>query len=244
MRLRFPPLFLVLSLLAGCASGPAAVFNTFQTSLDSRRAADKAVLDPAYRYLRVTVDGRAALMVLGDIEPDPAGPIEVWYSSQREVIRLQNGRIKGAVGLTTEWRRVHLPPRPALPAWSALVAHNTTLNWSRQRDVMPGYHYGIEDSLTLAPISAPSRSALSGLAAESLQWFEETTVLPAQSLSIWREAPAHLDLPPARYALDPRQPDVVVYGEQCLARELCFSWQRWPADSGANSGPKPATATP
>ena len=231
----------MLSLLAGCASGPAAVFNTFQTSLDSRRAADKAVLDPAYRYLRVTVDGRAALMVLGDIEPDPAGPIEVWYSAQREVIRLQNGRIKGAVGLTTEWRRVRLPP---LPEWSALVAQNTTLTWSRPRDVMPGYHYGIEDSLTLAPISAPSRSALTGLAAESLQWFEETTLLPAHSRSIWREAPAHLDLPPARYALDPRQPDVVVYGEQCLARELCFSWQRWPANSGANSGPKPATATP
>jgi len=26
--------------------------------------------------------------------------------------------------------------------------------------------------------------------------------------------------------------EAVVYGEQCLAPELCFTWQRWPVQAG------------
>ena len=55
--------------------------------------ADGAALDPAYRYLRAVVDGRSALLVLGYTDTDPAtpaaAPIEVWYSAEGELIRLQ-----------------------------------------------------------------------------------------------------------------------------------------------------------
>lgn len=229
MRLRLSALLLLPLLVAGCASGPSAIVDTFRTSLESRRAADAASLDPKFRYLRITIDGRVALLVLGNVETDPAGPIEVWYSAQREVIRLQNGRLQGAVGLTAEWREVR---EPRLPSWQTLINQRTPLTHTRHRDVMPGYHFGVEDRLTLRTIPPPSGTALSGIAADSLIWFEERM---SHSGSVWREAPVHLDLPPARYAIDPRAPEVVIYGEQCLTRTLCFTWQHWPPMRGAAS---------
>lgn len=211
LSLRFFPL-LFAPLLGGCASGDNAVVATLQDGFLGKRAADKSRLNPDYRYLRVTVEGRAALMVLGSQERHPDGPIDVWYSAQREVLRLQNGRLVGAVGLTEEWRATRLPP---LPAWPDLVSRDTPLTWTRGRDAMPGYRYGLRDTLHLRRIAAPSRSALAGLPAATLTWFEETTVAGT--------------LPPARYALDPSSPVTVVYGEQCLNETLCLSWQRWPA---------------
>jgi hypothetical protein len=169
----------------------------------------------------MSADGRAALLVLGYVEPHPQGPIEVWYSAQRAVIKLQRGRLVGAVGLKTEWRRVALPE---LPDWSELVASAQPYPWTRRRDVMPGYRYGVLDRLTLRQVSAPARSRLVGIDPETLLWFEETAA---------READGER-LPPARYALDPRATgEAVVYGEACLAQDLCFAWQRWPVHQPA-----------
>jgi len=168
--------------------------------------------------LRVSVDGRTALLVLGYLEPHAQGPIEVWYSARREVIKLQNGRLVGALGLTTEWRRVALP---ALPDWAALLAATQPLHWTRRRDVMPGYRYGIVDSLTLRRSAPPSGSRLVGIDPASLSWFEESDATRAGEDA----------LPPARYALDLRATgEPVVYGEACLAPDLCFAWQRWPVE--------------
>jgi hypothetical protein len=38
-------------------------------------------------------------------------------------------------------------------------------------------------------------------------------------------------LPPARYAVDLRGgKETVVYGEQCITPDICFTWQRWSAE--------------
>lgn len=182
-------------------------------------AVDSTRLNPRLGYLRVSIDGRAALLVLGYVDPHPQGRIEVWYSAQREVLKLQNGRVVGVTGLTTEWRGVALP---ALPDWSALLASPQPLEWTRRRDVMPGYRYGVEDRLTLKRIAPPEDSRLVGKGSRNLIWFEET-VAP--------DARGERALPPARYALDLRATgEPVVYGEACVAPDLCFAWQRWPAE--------------
>lgn len=196
-------------LLGACASSQRAVINTFREAVADPSAATHA-LDPALSYLRVGANGRAVLMVLGNIESDPAGPIEVWYSAGREVLRLQNGRVVGAVGLTEEWRAVRMP---ALPSWRELLAASEPLTWTRGRDAMPGYRFGIHETLTLRASDPPARSALRTRDAATLKWFEE------QSLNA--------TLPAARYAIDPNAPDTVIYGEQCLSRGLCLAWERW-----------------
>jgi hypothetical protein len=148
--------------------------------------------------------------------------VEVWYSGTREVIRLQDGRIAGAAGTTTEWREVVLPP---LPSWSAL-AKRGEYQWVRVRDVMPGYRFGVKDLLSAKVIQAPQKSALQAIEPASLTWFEERVLQSESHGSQSEEA-----LPPARYALAiAGGKEEIVYGEQCLAVTFCFSWQRWPAE--------------
>ena len=189
------------------------MLDTFRSVAPARPGAVTGVLNPAFRYLRVTIDNRVALLALGNVDEDPGGPIEVWYSAAREVLRLQNGRVVGASGLTTEWRNVSLP---VIPRWAELARGDAPYRWERVRDVMPGYRYGVRDSLTLRRVAPPSRSRLAGVASTDLAWFEERAE----------------QLPLARYAVEVRDGvGTAVYGEQCLALELCFSWQRWPAPS-------------
>jgi hypothetical protein len=184
-----------------------------------------ATLNPRYRYLRVTVAGRTALLVLGDMDEHRNGQVEVWYSAQREVLRIQNGRIAGVTGLRTEWRSVSMP---AMPAWSTLASAARQHHWIRIRDVMPGYRFGVRDALILSRISTPAQSALQGLDPAQLAWFEERHRGDPTS-ELW--------LPPARYAVQIGEGrETVVYGEQCIARDLCFTWQRWPVESKAATG--------
>lgn len=204
--------------LAGCAGSTDPIAQTLQVVFQRDAGVDGAKLNPDFRYLRVTIGGRTALLVLGYTESDPRGPIEVWYSAEREVLRLQNGRVVGATGMYTEWRNVQMPE---LPAWSAFASEPAAGRWVRTRDVMPGYRYGLRETLLTGAAPAPEKSALRDLDAKSLAWFEERVETPSAG---------ERALPIARYAVRIADgKEAVLYGEQCLAPELCFTWQRWPA---------------
>jgi hypothetical protein len=168
-----------------------------------------ATLNPSIRYLRVVIDGRVLLLALGYIDSDRLGPVEVWYSSKGEVLRLQNGHVVGLTGPSNEWLQVRLS---GMPAWPAPAASSV---YTRVRDVMPGYRFGVVDRLYLRAIAAPAKTHLLILKATDLRWYEEV------------EQGAHL--PAARFALaNTPTGDVPVYGEQCIAETMCLSWQQWP----------------
>jgi hypothetical protein len=200
--------------LAGCQSGPDPTVEMIRAALFPSQPSG-AGLDPRVSYLRVTARQRVAFFALGYVDPHPQGAIEVWYSAERETLRLQNGRVVGMSGAATEWRQVRLP---ALPSWSELRDRNSAFGWTRVRDVMPGYRFNLRDELQLRPIAVPARSALVGVDPASLYWFEET-LLPGPGVD---------PLQPARYAVQTVQGEaVVVYGEQCLSADFCLTWQPW-----------------
>lgn len=180
--------------------------STFLHALPSGTSSGLTKLDPHYAYLRVVSQGRTVLLAQGNWEDHHR--VSVWYSGTGEVVRLNDGRLVGATGLFTEWRDVRLPP---LPSWSVLASSSASYHWLRERDVMPGYHYGIQDHLTLQRVGVPAHSDLTGVVAQTLVWFKETDDR----------------LPPAWYAWDSRTQQVI-YGRVCLDPSLCFSWQRWP----------------
>jgi hypothetical protein len=231
IRVRAAALFLVVTLSA-CSAGGNAILQTLPYAYGRNPSVDNARLNPNFRYLRVTIGGRVALLALGNVDSHPQGPIEVWYSAEREVLRLQNGRLVGAVGLTTEWREVSLSE---LPSWSVAARADQALRWTRTRDVMPGYRFGVKDALALRVVAEPKPSALQGLDPQRLTWFEERV----ESAPMWGlsavfgdSSSADIPLPLARYAVDLQGGrETVVYGEQCLAPDLCFTWQRWPAQT-------------
>ena len=208
---------------AACTSGMDAMVNTAQDAFRGQRDSANTRLNPDYRYLRVAIKGRVVFLALGNEDKHALGPIEVWYSADKEVLRLQNGRIVGATGLTTEWRSVLLNEAPQ---WSAAIGATQPLRWVRVRDVMPGYRFGVRDQLELRTILPPQNISLQALDPQRLSWFEER-VLPSAPDTAILPAPDPT-LPPARYAVDVQGArPVVVYSEQCLAPELCFAWQRW-----------------
>lgn len=197
--------------LAGCQSVPDPAVEMMRTVFFSSQPSG-AGLDPRYTYLRTTKDGRVVFLALGSADPHPQGPIEVWYSAEREALRLQNGRVVGLSGSLIEWRQVRLP---VLPSWGELLALNGTFQWERSRDVMPGYRFNLQDQLHLQPIPAPGKSALVGMDAAGLRWFEERMSATSAGAE---------PLPPARYALQMVQGQaVVVYGEQCFSSEFCIT---------------------
>ncbi|MGE5526740.1 MAG: YjbF family lipoprotein [Rhodospirillaceae bacterium] len=208
-------LLVSLAILAGCSSGLSAVSQTVQEAYGLSSDVNPT-LDPRFQYLRVTVRGRPAFLALGNEERTAGGPVKVWYSAKKEVLEFQNGRLVGASGLTTEWRKVSLI---GLPSWRTVSATPGAVEWTRKRDVMPGYRYGVEDRLTLRRIETPRSTRLKSLDPGQLTWFEERMVSTDADL-----------LPPAIYGVDMRDGrDEVVYGEQCLSPDLCFTWQKWPA---------------
>jgi hypothetical protein len=209
-----------LALLGGCTTAGNAIVDSLRFAVASVREAPAPRLNPDFQYLRLAIDGRVAYPARGSVDDGPAGPTEVWYTTSREVVRLANGRVIGATGATTEWRGVEIP---SLPSWSSL-AKTGDFQWTRVRDLMPGYRFGIRDSLRLRVIPPPAKSALRVVPASSLTWFEES-----MDQAAGQRTDSHL--PPARYAVDLQGGNErVIYGEQCLDTDFCFSWQRWPPE--------------
>lgn len=218
----FPRIFIVVGLflalmgLSGCQSTTDPTVEMFRAVFLGGKNPTGEGLDPRFNYLRVTSRQRVAFFALGYVDPHPQGAIEVWYSAERETLRLQNGRVVGISGTLVEWREVRMPE---LPAWAELLARADPYQWIRIRDVMPGYQFNLRDELQLVPIPAPAKSSLVGFDAASLRWFEERMMTKFAGAEF---------LMPARYAVQ-RVSDgaVVVYGEQCISADFCLTWQRW-----------------
>jgi hypothetical protein len=194
-----------MTLLGACSEPMRALSDSYSLVRQNNDAQiDRTVLAKEHQYLKVSSRGRSALLVLGNVEQNAAGPVEVWYSGAGEVLRIQNGRLIGATGLATEWMNVRL-------------SITAPTSYARRRDVMPAYDFGESDVVTVTPIDMPGNTRYSGPEASALRWFAERTQ-------------GRIALRDSRYGVLNRDGHaVVVYGEQCLDDRLCLSWQRWPA---------------
>lgn len=200
--------------LAGCAVEPAtqAVLDAYRLNRSEGGESAANGLNPAFSYLRVQVGEREVFMALGYIDQLADGPVQVWYSGDGDVLRLRDGRVVGAtMKAGPNWLGVSFAQ---LPGWDTLVEQAA---FERVRDVSPGYRFGIRERMLIRRIAAPDDSQLRLIPAASLTWFEEVVQ-------------GETDIPPARYAISTDGPNGagrVVYAEQCLSSEYCFSWQSW-----------------
>jgi hypothetical protein len=210
-----------LTLLAGCAPGSLLVDVSKAawsgTTSGSALDAINTPLNPRYRYLRVELTGKApALMVLGYLDPHPLGEIEVWYSSSGETLKLQNGRVVGAAGLSVTWLRVTYPQVPL--AWASVT--DAGFNFSRVRDELPGYRFDIVDHVVVKPLAQAPFKGQDG----ANRWFSES-YLSASGES----------LPSALFGVTQCQgKSSVVYSFQCLSTELCLTIQPWPPEKACS----------
>lgn len=211
-------ILLSLLFLSACSSFKSSpVLPLFAHLTNAGGQTEPTQFSPSFHYLRVALNDRVIFMASASPSAEIKNGVSVWYSADREVLRFQNGRLIAAVGLSQEWRSVTLP---VLPEWQVLSKQTQSLKWTRIRDVMPGYHYELQDKLVLNRIETPSNSLLKKIEPNTLVWFEE-------QFESTEDAPH--SLPKARYAVEIKDGhEQVIYAEQCIATELCFSWQHWP----------------
>ncbi len=209
--------------LSACSSNSSALMETLKQANPFAKPPAVQLL-PRYSYLRTVVSGRVLYLALGYVDARPEGDLETWYSASGEVIRLLNGRIFSTAGLATDWRAVRAP---SVPAWASLAAAAATKapakpagpwRYARERDAMPGYRFGIQEQVEIKAVPAPSASQLDGVRADSLLWFQEQMTGPGAEA-----------LPVARYGVEVQAGQAkVIYSEQCVSAQLCFSFQHLP----------------
>lgn len=177
-------------------------------------------LNPAFHYMKVMPNnksyhpGPSAFLALGRTEQAPCGLIKSWYSRPGEILQTCNGRIVGSAGLSLNWSSVRFDP---IPSWEEANLH--PIKYTRVRDVMPGYYFGITEKITLRKIATPHCCHLVERGCQTLTWFEE---------SVTQVTPANMKIPPARFAVAfSKGYAEVVYSEQCLAPNQCYVLQEW-----------------
>jgi hypothetical protein len=220
-------------MLAACASVSAPIVGVgadvySEFTGNATRTVIPAQLNPAYRYLKVDVkDHPSALLVLGYLEPSPQGDVEVWYSAEREVLKVQNGRLVGTAGLEVDWRHVGYVQQPANWAW-VFQSPAVLLHYERVRDVMPGYRMGIHEQMQ-ASVATPPAYVLPQFMPANAIWVQEQVSGIDPSV-----------LPAAWFAVaSVNGQAAVVASYQCLSVSVCLRLQPWPVVTTM-----PATTTP
>jgi hypothetical protein len=212
MPLRIALVFLV-AVIAGCSSAFQATGDTLFYAFDPDRRVRTAPLNPQFEYLRVIVDGRLALLARGVVDQREGRDLEVFFSADGEVLKLSAGRIEEF----SNGKR-HLVSRPSsgnYPAWDP----QAIIEYQVEVDARPTYQFSVpQQRLLKALVSPPKKTNLKGIDPRALIWFEESSA----------DSQASPQRSVFGIRLDPSGPQIV-YSEQCIASDLCFSLQRWRA---------------
>ncbi len=176
-------------------------------------------LNPAYAYLHLTVPGQPpALLVLGYVDPSPAGQLMSWYSANNEVLQTLDGLLLSAHGLSNGITGVRFAPNMP-PLWPATGAASTS---QRTWDAPSQHRYGLQQTWTLQPAQA---DALPQAVRSHLQRH-----LGNPDTSAWRWYAASASTYPtawfARTAV--HGAEQTVYSYQCLEPSFCMHMAPWP----------------
>lgn len=193
----------VLPVLVGC-QGFNPVVDTVASLLPN--GAGSNAYQPGLEYLQVSLDGRQSALALGYRQAKGLDVHEHWYSGQREMLHLVNGRVVEAQGMTHELRK----QSDKVPTWQELAESKRPLVWSRTKDLMPGYRYGqVEYIISQWVVPTPQEAALVN---QPAQWFIEQVKSKTADGREW--------LYNETYAVVNKS---VIYSQQCIAPEVCLT---------------------
>lgn len=174
---------------------------SFQRSVSSQ---EKSYV-PGFEYLEVEWQGRKSAMALGYRSVNAGQTDEYWYSSQGEMLKLQNGRIVQVLGMTREVRRIYAKT----PVWVDLTSQKLPTVWLKTIDVMPSYRFGVQEFVITQQVTPKSIDQLVGK--DVTHWIAEEVKSKDDTGKTW--------IYKQKFAL---ANNVVIYSEQCVAKDMCF----------------------
>lgn len=190
-------------LLAGCMG-----FNPVVDTVLNQAAPAPRSYVRGFEYLEVRAPAGVAAMALGARDKVGDQVHEYWYSGQREMVHMVNGRIHEVIGMTHEVRHSAYEA----PSWAALTQSDRPLIWSQTKDVMPSYQYGLTEfviSQRVEPTTAEKK-----LVTQDAVWVEEEVKGKRADGGDW--------IYRQKFALGMSG---VVYSMQCIAPDLCFEFK-------------------
>lgn len=209
--------------MTGCDTVPLAGWQFLRASWQPALEISDASFQPQWTYLRAQqADGRTAWLVLGEREPTLPQATDVWFTAERQVLRLRDGRVVGSAGLPVD---TNFTPLDAAPAWR-LVAERGSSVYRRQREVTSAYQYGLTEWVQTRKATSPPPgwvSRVPGSPTAHWQWFtEDATVVSIEG----QPTPQGERLPTAWFAVD-LQGDAatVMASRQCLTPSYCLDLQ-------------------
>jgi hypothetical protein len=222
----------VLLILYGCISVKQA-WDTLE-AVSGIGEGKNAVLSPGIEYLKVKVNEHQYTMSLGyRTFPNPNAEQniifkgnetsrdqlvknaklyspdnevhEFWYSGQREIIELVNGRIVSVDGIDMNWKQIN----STAPSWD-LIFTSAQISWIRNRDLMPANKLILKDKVLTRLIKVPPKQAKE-LGGNSV-WYEDDIASKNLDGSNWNYKQLFA-------VTDGR----VTYSEQCISQNFCLS---------------------
>lgn len=190
--------------LVGCqTTHPMA--DTFKAIVTSQ----KLQRIPAYDYLLLEFNGRQAQMALGYRAKKNGLLVEHWYAGG-EMLEMRDGRIHKVFGMTHEIRRNTGNP----PSWEALALSTQAISWSRQLDLMPGYRFDVQETVSSRKLSPLEALHLPDGLNDKLVWVRDDVQSQDAQGQPWN----YVQL----FALLNGR---VVYSEQCINEKLCMHFR-------------------
>lgn len=148
---------LALSLvLTGCGAVAQASLKSVGIAMRAKPdvAIDAdAIANSRFAQIKVASKDASAILVLGNID----GQRQAWYSSDQNIVFLQQGLVVATHGGTPELRGMSILGKNPFVDLRDVVPGATV---QRRYDVMPGYHYGMLATGTLNPVGHETLSIL------------------------------------------------------------------------------------
>ena len=233
---------LISVLINGCSSQSDAVWKTLRLGFkDTVAQIETSPLKNNLTYLRANINGLDVLLVRGYVDSDARGLVDVWYSSDGSVMRIQEGRYLGSIGFDQNWQEVTRKDAPNLELLVkdeiALLVKNSTAPiktikkyFSTQSYVgMPNYLVMRDErvsAVVLADKSPPLPDSIPSSFKKYLQnkeliWVAETP----QPNDLFKKKGASF----AWYGFVKNKSGFEqVVGQQCLSKDFCITWTPWP----------------
>ncbi len=193
---------LVLALLLSACSQTNPVLTTLGSAWHDPSAAMN--FNPSLEYLQVQALGRKSYLVLGVRQVQGEEMNEYWYSADKEMLHLRNGRLIEALGMTREIRSTTL----TAPAWLTLSTQAQV--WVRERDLMPYYQYGVRQFVISQQVKPTEQEK--AWAPRATHWVQEQIKTSSATQGAW--------IYDELFALDDH--GHVLYSNQCVAPDLCL----------------------
>lgn len=239
-------------------------YDTIRETLkDSHQLINEAQLSPEYGYLRFWLRDQEALLVreLDILDRDQSnsspptiaqptsnqvryarfdGPF-VWYSSDRHVLKTQNGRYMGSIGLEKNWANLQIinapnweqvlvnsKRKPVPASRAAFVPPLPLAGFKRSYNQIPTANMLVQERVAVFKLDATPKDIpatvfrlLNNLPnPQSVHWFLELV----ESSNI-----KQTDSIRGYYALTEGADGKasLVFAQQCLTKDLCFAWMPW-----------------